>query len=363
MIYTCQKCSKTFSQKSNYNVHINRKFPCIKEDNTINTSENKIILNLDQTNKTHQNTTKTHQNTTKTHQNTTENIIIITKSTNTNLVPEIICEYCKKKFCRKDVLSKHIMKNCKVKKLNESKQLIEEKKLNDEIDELKKEILNLKQQISLTTTKKTKNNKNTQNITNNTNNGSINNGQIINNNFNIVSFGDEDIKKLTQDEILRVLKSRGSALIDLIKMIHLNSRLPEFHNILINNIKSNYGSIVDDNKLIIVKKDQLIADVISSRLSNLKDLIAEYKQTKHLSRREKEILDEMITFFENYKLEDEDIDGNIIKLDKEIFRKNKNLFDELIYAFYNNRSLIDRTLKKITDSVGLNTSQNAILDV
>jgi hypothetical protein len=33
--------------------------------------------------------------------------------------------------------------------------------------------------------------KNIINIINNTNNGSINNGQIINNNFNIVSFGNE----------------------------------------------------------------------------------------------------------------------------------------------------------------------------
>ena len=121
-------------------------------------------------------------------------------------------------------------------------------------------------------------------------------------------------------------------------------RLPEFHNVLINHIKSNYGSLVDDNKIILRKMDKIIADVISNRLTDLKDLVDEYKETKHLSRREKDILDEMIIFAEHYQLDDEDIDGNIIKPDKDTLKKNKEIFDDLIYAFYNNRLLIDRTL-------------------
>ena len=127
---------------------------------------------------------------------------------------------------------------------------------------------------------------------------------------------------------------------------------------MINNIKSNYGSIVDDNKIILRKKDKIISDIISSRLSDLKDLVSQYKQTKHLSRREKDILDEMIKFTENYYLEDEDIDGKIIKPDKETLKKNKEMFDELIYAFYNNRLLIDKTLKKMS-----NTNDDFLIDV
>jgi len=352
MIYTCSKCLKTFSQKSNYNVHINRKFSCIKENIIINSSENIIFDITDESDKNHQKppkTTKNHQKTTKKPPKTTINDFNITSSTISGATEklEIFCEYCKMPFCRKDVLSKHIKKNCKIKKLFNEKQLTDTK-INSEIDELKKEIQNLKQQITITSNKKSNKKKNNIQIQNN--NNYINNGQIINNNFNIVSFGDEDIKKLTQDEILSILKSRYNAFINLVKMVHLNERLPEFHNVLINNIKSSYCSVVDDNKIIIRKKDQIIADVISSRLSDLKDLVCEYKLTTHLSRREKDILDEIISFSENYKLEDEDIDGNIIKPDKDTLRKNKNMFDDLIYAFYNNRSLIDRTLKKITET-------------
>jgi len=62
-------------------------------------------------------------------------------------------------------------------------------------------------------------------------------------------------------------------------------------------------------------------------------------------------------------VEDEDIDGKIIKPDKEILRKNKNMFDNLICTFYNDRLLIDRTLKKLTESEELNIIKDIILDV
>ena len=60
---------------------------------------------------------------------------------------------CKTSFCRKDVLLKHIKKNCKIKKIFDEKQLTE-KKINNNIDELKKEIENLKLQITIISNKK-----------------------------------------------------------------------------------------------------------------------------------------------------------------------------------------------------------------
>ena len=77
---------------------------------------------------------------------------------------------------------------------------------------------------------------------------------------------------------------------------------------------------------------------------------AEYDKTKHLTRREKTILDDLILYFESYYIDDEDIDGNIIKPDKNALRKNKDIFDEIVCTFYNNRSLIDNSLKKISDT-------------
>jgi len=247
MIYTCPKCQKIFDQKSHYIVHINRKFSCINTDNITITSG----LNLPE------NPTKIPQNPTKSHKKPqilitnnldVNNKIIITDNTNKQT---LICEYCKTSYSRKDALSRHIKQYCKSKKILNNN-VSEEINSKEEITELKKEIQNLKKQIITTSKIKSKLiNDNKQIINNQYTN--INNGQIINNNFNIVTLGEEDIKKLTEEEKLQVLKSRGSAFIDLVKMVHMNERLPEFHNVLINNIKSKYGSIIDNNKLIIAR--------------------------------------------------------------------------------------------------------------
>ena len=296
MIYTCTKCQKIFDQKSHYIVHINRKFSCLNNYDIVDTSE--IIL-PQKTAKNHIKTAKNHINP----QNIITNIEDINNdiiSTDNTIKQTYLCEYCNTSYSRKDVLSRHIKQYCKLKnKIDNTKlnnDVSEIIKSKEEITELKKEIQNLKQQFITTSKIKSKLNDDNKQI--------INNGQIINNNFNIVTFGEEDIKKLTEEEKLRVLKSRGSAFIDLVKMVHLNERLPEFHNVLINNIKAKYGSIIDNNKLIIAKKDKIIADIVSCRLSDLKDLATEYKMTKHLTRREKTILDDIITYFDHYYLED-----------------------------------------------------------
>jgi len=233
---------------------------------------------------------------------------------------------------------------------------------------LQEENFKLKEQLNLSVSK-IKNKKLSNNI------NIINNNQIIQNqnnqlnhnqniNIKIVSFGEEDIGKLTDDEVLKILKSRSNAFINLIKTVHLNDRLPEFNNILINNLRSKHASYVDDNKLISCNKIQLMLQLISSRLFDFKDLVTKYKQTKHLSHKEIEILETIIKFSEKCNLDDEDIDGNPIKIDKNILKKNKDFIDELICTFYNNRDLVEQTLKKLTDTKNISgQTYNTILDV
>ena len=50
------------------------------------------------------------------------------------------------------------------------------------------------------------------------------------------------MSKLTEDEILISLKSLSKCFQTFVKTVHLNNRLPEYNNIFINNMRSNYGS-------------------------------------------------------------------------------------------------------------------------
>jgi hypothetical protein len=264
-----------------------------------------------------------------------------------------------------------------------TKKIIEqENEQNEKISILSKEIEKLKNQLLESTNKK-------NNIINNNSHNTNSNNQLINNQHNInikmVAFGDEDISRLTEEEILKIVKSKKNAFFNLIKSVHLNKRLPEYNNVLFNNFpfgkssifqegalknmnanihifggKSDYGSIFDENKLIVKKKKQIIYDLINNRLTDFEQLIEKYKQSKHLTKRDFEILGEVIQFLKNSN-DDEDIDGNIIRPDKETSKKTKDLYEEIIYIFYNDRDLVEKTFKQIAQKE--NSDESTYLDI
>ena len=351
MIYTCDKCDKVFNQKSHYEAHLRRKFPCLKIYDQLldETNKNNLTQNL-----THKNAQKRTNTQILTHKNaqkqTTELANNYVNSQSEDLVLNILCEHCKLSFSRKDTLTRHIKKYCKGEKSEIS--VIEKiDDLTEKVNLLTEQNNNLNKQLYLSAKKKnTSKTSNPPTISNISNILNTNNGQIINNNISIkmVSFGDEDFNRLTEGEILNVLKSKNKAFLNLVKLIHLNERLPEYNNILINNLKSNYGSIFDETKMIVQNKKQIIGDLITNRLYDLQQLVIKYKQTKFLSKKEIEILGSVIGFLKNSNLDDEDIDGNIIRPDKETTKKIKELYDELILMFYNDRDLVEQTLKQLT---------------
>ena len=57
VLYICNKCNKNFSRKQSYEIHINRKIPCIPENNI-----NKIINLEDNTKYLEENIKKLEEN-------------------------------------------------------------------------------------------------------------------------------------------------------------------------------------------------------------------------------------------------------------------------------------------------------------
>jgi len=113
----------------------------------------------------------------------------------------------------------------------------------------------------------------------NINNGTINNGPVVyNNTINIVKFGSEELKDIfTQDEKLKILNRKRSALEQSIEMLHLNKKKPEFKNIFITNLKDDYAYVYDGEKFIAAYKTEVLNDIIDNHSYNIETSMEEYK--------------------------------------------------------------------------------------
>jgi len=236
---------------------------------------------------------------------------------NTNVIPsnssvipkEIIvtydCSYCNKQFKLRQYRWKH-EKICK----NKKNMLIN----SDEILKLKNKIIELENKIG-------------NNTVNNTNNGTINN---ITNNIK-VSFGDEDIDKISTKYKKKILNSDYCSLIKLIELIHLNKDYHQYQNIKINNLKDKFAKTYDESikNFTTVPKKEIIDSLIYSRSIDLKSIYDEYN--KEDNKLHKCVL-KLIEKIESYT---EEID------DKKILEFYKNLTDEIILLIYNKTKTFD----------------------
>lgn len=113
----------------------------------------------------------------------------------------------------------------------------------------------------------------------NINNGTINNGPVVyNNTINIVKFGSEELKDIfTQDEKIKILNRKRSALEQSIEMLHLNKKKPEFKNIFITNLKDDYAYVYDGEKFIAAYKTEVLNDIIDNHSYNIETSMEEYK--------------------------------------------------------------------------------------
>ena len=113
--YKCTNCCKIYENKAFYTRHINRKFPCKKQEDT-----------------------STQNTTSVPHFDTSTN----------NIDTEFTCEFCNKKYSRKDVLSRHLKNNCKVKKHQDKEKRELFDKLKNEIDKQNEEMNKLKDKMN-----------------------------------------------------------------------------------------------------------------------------------------------------------------------------------------------------------------------
>jgi hypothetical protein len=188
------------------------------------------------------------------------------------------CEFCKKKFNRKDNLQRHI----KICKINENKTT------NSKINELEKTIIELKNQVSILIKEKGKiHHKTLQKINNQLNN--INNGSIINNTY--VKFGDVEYEKiLDKKKIKHILYCQYQSLEESIKQIHFNDDLPEYSNIFITNMKDDLAYVFNGTQFLSVRKNEMLNELIDTHIKEINLSLEKNKSKlneKYVTRLEK----------------------------------------------------------------------------
>lgn len=244
------------------------------------------------------------------------------------LEEKLTCENCNIKFSRSDSLLRHL-KKCKCNlNINE---------INKKIDNLIEENKQLKEKINRL--------ENQNIIVNNTVNNTINNTVI---NINIINHGDEDITKLTEEELQKIINSPDDSIYKLTEYIHFNDRLPEYKNIYINNIKSKYISIYNNGEFILKEKKEGLTELIKELSSKLKyiddsSLVPKTVRNINLMKSIKKHYYWLCSFY----IEDEDIDGNIIKADKLLINRFNEIFSKIELILYNKRFMIIKNYNEV----------------
>jgi hypothetical protein len=217
MIYCCEKCKAVFSQKSNYDRHVNRKTPCIAEE--------KEQFDID-------------------------------KRT---------CGYCCELYSSPKTVKVH-MNICKKKPLEiqltkdeELKQLIVQ--LNDKLTEQNNEIKEMKEKMNGQT-----------NITNNIN--TTNNIQ----NIIVMPYGKEDLSFLTLKDYKNIFGKGCYSIPEILKLIHCNDDKPEYMNVYIKNYKDDYILTFDGKDWNVEKKDDILNNMLQSKKYLLESKFEDFQE-------------------------------------------------------------------------------------
>ena len=192
------------------------------------------------------------------------------------IIDNTICKYCNKKLCDRKYRWKH-EQTCKTKNININdieimKKEIEKSKLEIEktkketdkiLEDNKKEMEKLKAMLqkSLKIHPKTLNKINNQ----------LNNSGTINN-ITIIQLGSENLSEVLNNKEKKFILDRQAMSINhLVDLIHVSGKYKKFQNVYITNLQSTFAYKFDEkqNKFIAVNKNELITDIVDSRMYDI----------------------------------------------------------------------------------------------
>lgn len=302
-MYKCNKCNKIFTYISELNRHKSRKFPCKKLEissqnfqcskcyrifaskysldrhltdscnETKNLNKN-FLTKIENSSQIFEcskcNETFTSNNDLNHHyiNSCKPKIKSLTKSLTKykNNENQYTCQHCHSIFSRKDNLLRHIEKYCKNK--DEDKPDLNQEK----IDQMQELIVKLSEELSIAKQSRI-NIPNSVNV--NSNNINSNNQTV---NIQLVAFGKEDRSKLTDLEILKIMKKGYYSVPELLKLINFDKEKPENHNMYISNLKSDNVHVFDGEKWKSVNRTETIDNLFDDGRNFLLNKVEELNE-------------------------------------------------------------------------------------
>jgi hypothetical protein len=240
------------------------------------------------------------------------------------------CYICKKQLSCKQSKWRHEQK-CK----KSEKTILQSEKtiLQEENDKLKEEIKVIKKQ--------------NKNIINNINNGTINNKNII-----INQFGNESVSMLSHEDIKRLASSNFNALVEIIKLLNFNENYPENHNFCTTSLEGDYVNVLntESNQIEKVNKIDFYNNVLSKSIDKVNQLLV----LLEFDENNEKINPKYINLLEN-----------IVK-DPTLFSKKNNrmIYNKNINQIsYNNKELVLNTWNKLMQEPLDDNEESVFIDI
>jgi|SaaInlStandDraft_4_1057021.scaffolds.fasta_scaffold00927_7 hypothetical protein len=312
--YVCSKCMSSFSRKFNYLRHLNnRKTPCSS------VSRESIKNIITHKGKSSESLPKNWEQNKK-HQKT--------ESIEDNQHVFYECSKCAKRYGRKDSLLRHMKTSCRGEYLpkitteisensenyyqqkNDSESFsnnfplfVKNSDMTDISEQLKqRDVIIQQQMLEINAIKAKLDNVGIKNF--NTQHNIQNIGQV--NNFKMVAFGQEDLSFIT-DEVYKKLIGRGfNSVPMLIKYVHFNKKIPEFHNVFVSNTQNSFTYAYNGGSWNVVSKSEAVKqliddgkDILVEKFNELKNELPQSSIKKFTNFIEKQDDDKIVSWMQN----------------------------------------------------------------
>ena len=243
---------------------------------------------------------------------------------NSDNIKKYNCKYCNNQFLNVKTRWSHEQK-CKIISNEKNQKELDLQLAKENNIRLKEEakILQLKLKLqqadkvdNITLNKLNKmllkhNNRIKNSTVNSHNTQNINNKQHVQNNFQLVGFGKEEIiEVLTNNEKKLIMNSKYGCLEKLIEIVHCG-KYNQFKNVILTNMKDNYMYKYDDTKscFVLGTKSEIMNTLVDGKLFDLDVIYNDLLEKNKIDEKTKNCIEDFINRIHNNDEKFTDIDG------------------------------------------------------